>query len=269
MENRYEEYSSFPDGLPFICMPRLHRSAINLSREANWHENLEIQLCVAGDGSVLLDGRRILFSPGETVVVNSGVIHHTRTESELCYSCLIMDHTFCREAGIDPTGLRFEEHIASERLVDLFREIEHYYTKESTPCRIARLRLLALSMLIELREKHTLSAVAGIADTAMHQNVKNAIQYIRLHEGERLSLDSIAHALYINKYVLARQFKTITRQTVVQYIHSYRCHRAHALLQEGATVTEAARQCGFANLSFFAKTFQRYIGSLPSACRKR
>ncbi|MBQ8352126.1 MAG: helix-turn-helix transcriptional regulator [Clostridia bacterium] len=269
MENRYEEYSRFPDGMPFVCMPRLQRSAIHASREANWHENLEIQLCEEGAGSVLLDGRRVPFARGETVVVNAGVIHHTGTEGELCYSCLIMDHAFCREAGIDPATLCFETHFASEEMVELFHQIEQTDREKDSPCRVARLRLLALSLLILLREEHTLSIGAGTPDTAMHQNVKGAIQYIRAHMQEKLSLAEIAQALYVNKYVLARQFKAVTRQTVVSYLNSYRCQTAYSLLQNGATVAEAAHACGFTNLPFFAKTFRRYIGVLPSACRKK
>ena len=116
MENRYEEYSSRPDGVPFVFSSRLHRSAIHASREANWHGNIEIQLCDGGEGSVLLDGRRISFSRGETAVINTGVIHHTGTEGELTYSCLIMDAAFCLAAGIDPATLRFEEHFCDPSL---------------------------------------------------------------------------------------------------------------------------------------------------------
>ena len=269
MENRYEEYSRFPDGQPFLFMPRLQRTALHCSREANWHENLEVQLCEEGEGSVLLDGQRVGFAQGETVVVNTGIIHHTGTEGSLVYSCLILDLAFCREAGIDPTALRFAAHIASKKIALLFHEIEHTLYACASPCRTARLRRLALSLLIILREEHTLPGVPGEAAGTTYQNVKNAIQYIRTHESEPLSLATLAQALYVNKYVLARQFKAVTRQTVVQYVHSCRCQRAHALLQAGATVSEAARECGFTNLSFFARTFRRYIGLSPSACKRK
>jgi AraC-like DNA-binding protein len=269
MENRYEEYNSRTDGIPFVLSSHLHRSALLVSREANWHENLEIQLCNEGEGSVLLDGQRVGFARGETVVVNAGVIHHTGTEGELVYSCLIMDSAFCREAGINPSALRFEEHFADQRVCEHFAEICRVYAAKDAPCRVARLRLLALSLLILLREGHTISTVTGAADTAMHQNAKAAIRYIRAHASEHLSLEGIAQALYVNKYVLSRQFKAVVRQTVVGYLNGYRCQQAYAMLQNGATVAEAAHACGFANLSFFAKTFRRYIGTPPSACRKK
>ena len=269
MENRYEEYSSRPDGVPFVFSSRLHRSAIHASREANWHGNIEIQLCDGGAGSVLLDGRRISFSRGETVVVNTGVIHHTGTEGELTYSCLIMDAAFCLAAGIDPATLRFEEHFCDPAVERLFEGIREAEADTGDPCRVARLRMLALSLLILLRERHTCETNAAHAEAGMHRNVKNAIRYMRTHPHDRISLADIAQAIYVNKHVLSRQFKAVTGQTVMGYLNRDRCCRARVLLQGGATVAEAAHDCGFANLSFFAKTFFRYMGMLPSACRKK
>lgn len=267
MENRYEEYEHFAGGLPFSFQPRITRVAAYGSREANWHENVELQLGLAGEGSVLLDGQRYPLSKGDTVIVNSGVIHHTGTTGELTYSCLILDTAFCRESGIDPTALSFTPHIQAPEIAALFAEITRCMAEGDDPCRTARLRILALSLLILLRERCTTSEQPRRTAGAAQETVKAAIRYIRSHTDAPLSLSSLAAALYVNKYVLSRHFKQVTRQTVGQYISHCRCRRAEELLRAGATVSEAAAQCGFANLSFFAKTFRRCIGVPPSACR--
>lgn len=267
MENRYEEHEHFAGGIPFSFQPRITRTAAYGSREANWHENVELQFGVAGEGSVLLDGQRYPLAVGDIVIVNSGVIHHTGTTGELTYSCLILDTAFCRASGIDPTALSLAPHTRDGEMVALFTEITHCMADEDDPCRTAKLRRLALSLLILLRERYA-TAAPPHRPAAAQKTVKAAIRYIRTHTGEALSLSSLAAALYVNKYVLSRHFKAVTRQTVGQYISLCRCRRAEELLRAGATVGEAAQQCGFANLSFFAKTFHRCMGVSPSACKK-
>ena len=54
---RHEEYQSFTNGLPFVLNVNLERSRYNFSKENNWHDNLEIQICTEGSGAVLLDGK--------------------------------------------------------------------------------------------------------------------------------------------------------------------------------------------------------------------
>lgn len=267
MENRYEEYEHFAGGVPFSFQPRITRTATYGSREANWHENVELQFAVAGAGSVLLDGQRYPLAAGDTVIVNSGVIHHTGTTGTLTYSCLILDTAFCKESGIDPTTLPLVPHTHDNEIAALFAEITRCMARPDDPCRTARLRGLALLLLILLRERYTTSAPQRRPAGTAHETVKAAIRYIRTHTDMPLSLSSLADALYVNKYVLSRHFKAVTRQTVGQYISHCRCRRAEELLRAGATVSEAAQQCGFANLSFFAKTFRRCIGVPPSACR--
>jgi len=259
--DRYEEYGRFSDGVPFVFHDRLVRNEGSLYREANWHENPEIQLCEAGNGSVLLDGARICFSEGDVVTVNSGVIHRTETEGSLVYSCLILDSAFCRRAGIEVGSITFEEHFQSEVIAGIFARIRKAYENRAIPCRTAELQMLALELLIELCRQHT--ARAAVARGGTHTTVKNAISYIRTHYREKNSLADVAQAIYVNKYVLSRRFKAVTGQTVVEYLHAYRCMRAAELLEGGASVGEAALSSGYSNLSFFSKCFQRYMGKRP------
>jgi AraC-like DNA-binding protein len=41
-----------------------------------------------------------------------------------------------------------------------------------------------------------------------------------------------------------------------------------ALLKKGTSVSEAAENCGFQNLSYFSRTYKKYIGELPGKHKK-
>ncbi len=267
MQNRYEEYVHFEDHIPFRLWIGIHRSAILASREANWHENVEIEYCNRGEGRVLIDGVSYPFQSGDMIAVNSGLIHHTGTEGELDYSCLIIDSAFCREAGIDLTAYHFTPEIHDPEANAIFLQICKSFVAYDDPLRVARLRMYALSLLLRLCEAHG-RPMAGRAEDR-HEDIKRALDYIRVHYRERITLDAMSEALYLNKYVLSRRFKSVVGMPLFSYIGAYRCNRAATLIAAGESVKSAALGAGFENMSFFAKTFRRYMGKNPSEYKKK
>ena len=259
---RYEEYSGLPSELPFVFFRRLERTRDRRSAEMNWHEDPEIQLCLEGEGTVLINGVRFPFRAGDLAAVNPNEIHYTDTETRLVYACLIIRADFWRQMGIDPEGIRFSPTFRSDRISGLFRELESV-SGADVPFRAARLNGIVLQIMIALCEDHGISGEPLPGDKGFG-TVKGAVKYIREHYAGKLSLDAIARAVCVDKYTLCREFKAFTGQTPVSYINAYRCGRAAELLAAGATVSEAATACGFENLSYFTKVFKRCRGILPS-----
>lgn len=269
VHSRHEQYPFLSNDLPFVFYANLERSYFYRSSENNWHDNLEIQFCVKGSGTVLLDGRKIPFSPGDIAVVNSNVMHYTGTNTEITYSCLILSSAFCEQNGIRPTGLCFESHIQSPVLIGLFHRLTAVYVDPDTPFRLAKLNQIVLEILIELAEHHTMEQSGRGMESRKQKNVKAVISYLRENYHRRITLEEIGAAVLHDKYALCREFKELTGQTIMENLNNYRCIKAIEFLDEGHSVTETASLCGFENLSFFSKTFRRYIGKLPSEYKNR
>lgn len=265
---RHEEYGQLIDGLPFVLYTDLKRTPFLRSKDNNWHENLELQLCTEGCGAVLLDGEKHLFNVNDIVVVNSNVLHYTGTDTSLTYHCLIVSTDFCRQVGLDPNFMHFEPHLQSSALVALLNSLKELYLDPAAPCRIAKLNKIVLEILITLSEHHTAQKTALDTDTKRFEIVKATISHIRSHYGQRITIDEISRAVLFDKYALCREFKKLTGQTIVENLNNYRCIKAIEYLSAGYTVTHTAALCGFDNLSFFSKTFEKYIGKLPSAYKK-
>lgn len=266
LKTRYEEFPKAKDALPFVLKTGIVKTLENCGNEANWHENPEIQLCTRGAGFVLINGEKYDVAVNDMVVVNSDLIHYTGSPDSLEYTCLIIDAGFCRELGIDPASLLFEPHFQSGPLLRLLEALEETYTNTCDVCRTARLRGIVTGILIELREKHTL-AINPASGKASSGAAQNAIRFIRENYNRKLSLDEIAKYVLTDKYSLSREFKRLTKQTVVEYINRYRCGMAIDYIRDGETVSNAALLCGFNNMSFFTRIFKRYIGKLPSDIR--
>ncbi|MBQ2754838.1 MAG: helix-turn-helix transcriptional regulator [Clostridia bacterium] len=264
-ELRYEEHSWLNEKLPFFVNFGIEITPTKYSHQANWHENLELQYCSAGVGVVSLDGEMREVSQGDIVAVNTNVIHHITSKERVCYTCLIIDQNFCNDADIDTHNLRFIPYFRNETMASLFRELNETYVNTNDVCRIAKLRDIVLRILIELRTNYV---VADSTDNSVKKDVfnrvKHTIKYIRENYSQKMSLDEIAKNVFSNKYVLSREFKKATNHTIIEYINSYRCKKAKGFIEEGYTIGETARMCGFDNMSFFTKTFKRFMGKLPS-----
>lgn len=261
---RHEEYGHLTDGLPFVLNTDLKRTYFNNSKENNWHDDLEIQLCTGGSGTVLLDGKEFRFNKNDIVVVNSNVIHYTGTDTELTYSCIIISSDFCKQVGLDQSGVAFSPFIQSTRIMELFQNLIDTYLNINEPYRIAKLNQMLLGILIELAEHHTIPKNSIREDKDL-EKIKSTILYIRNNYNRKITLDDISKAVLYDKYALCRKFKKLTGQTIVQNINNYRCIKAIDYLNAGYTVAQTALLCGFENLSFFTKTFKKYVGRLPSS----
>ncbi len=277
MSNRYEDYAFFADNIPFVLHQNVKRNGSARGYDANWHENFELQICNEGEGMVFIDGCEFAFSPNESIAVNSGLTHYTETESTLRFSCIIIDSQFCRDAGIDIIDLKIDTKIHDDEIAAIFAKLCATYNEAPNLTRIARLRKYTLELVIRLCEYHHVPEEAtrqsgrrngkhGGHGTQMasRETVKAAINYMREHFHEKITLDGMANALFANKYTLSRQFKSIVGVTVFEYLSSYRCHRASLLIASGESIKSAALSCGFENISFFTKTFKRYMGKKPS-----
>ncbi|MBR2043020.1 MAG: helix-turn-helix transcriptional regulator [Clostridia bacterium] len=266
---RYEVYPHIKGSLPFSFNQSIKKNPLNFTTSANWHENLEIQFCLYGEGIVLLDGTEYNITVGDIIVANSNVIHHMNTKSNVEYACIIIDTDFCKQCDIDPTLIFFEAHFKSKKIFDLFLEFKEVYNDTQNPCRCAKLLSLLLEILIELRQNHTKTFNSKDAKSPYFEKIKDAINIIRQNFNEKLTLEKIAKQVFINKFTLSKEFKKLTQMTVTEYINSYRCRKAVDYIKEGLTVSEAAHKCGFNNMSFFTKTFKNLMGQLPSKYKSR
>lgn len=68
-----------------------------------------------------------------------------------------------------------------------------------------------------------------------------------------------------SRYYFSRQFKSIMGMTVMKYVEFLRCRHAKELLISGISVTKAAQECGFSELSYL----QRCLNGSMGCCLRR
>lgn len=82
---------------------------------------------------------------------------------------------------------------------------------------------------------------------------------------ESFSVEDLADAVAFSRSQLHRKLKALTGKGPNEIIRHYRLSRAKSLLEQGAgTVSEIAFSVGYANISYFTKSFKQAFGQLPS-----
>jgi len=77
------------------------------------------------------------------------------------------------------------------------------------------------------------------------------------------SVNSVTEALSVSRSLLHRKMKATLGLPIGDYIRRRRLVRACELLRQGYNVSETAYRTGFADPSYFSKTFKRMLGITP------
>lgn len=262
------ETHHFPNPLiPFIYHPHYH--LVRSEVETNWHKNIELLYCFTGSGYVRCGASVFDFVPGDIVAVSADQLHTIGTDGELSYCCLIIGSSFCAENGLPVENLSFQNVINDPELTALMQTIPLLRERAGAGeiCAVADYRYAVLGILRKLCSGHC-APTADAPVGSSGEYTKKAITYIRKHMAEKMSLDSIAVQVGISKFHLAREFKAMTGNTIIGFINTLRCWEAKRLIENGSGVSVAAYACGFDNLSYFSKTFQKLLGAPPSSFAK-
>ena len=96
--------------------------------------------------------------------------------------------------------------------------------------------------------------------------VKN---YIYQHYGEDLNLEMLAEKVYLSSGYLSSIFKKETGMNLNRFIKVFRMEKAGEFLHDtNMKVAQISEKVGFANVSYFCRSFREYYGCSPESYRK-
>lgn len=137
-----------------------------------------------------------------------------------------------------------------------------------------RLVKLTLDQLIKSRQlifDKYFGAISGAAENEKATSIdKEFIQKILSYINDNisdsnLSVESLASELNLSRSQLYRKVKTLTGQSVNEFLRKIRLQRAKQKLENGSsTISEVCYQVGFSSRSYFTKCFKAHFGVLPT-----
>ena len=237
----------------------------------HFHEDIEITLCVAGEGAFYLGAEVYPLHRGQLFLIDSSVLHRSAANEE--YRCIAFHISPETLAGLGTAQTDFAANIASCSHVATIdeaqiSEIEAYYRKLAAVCGDGfgddmRQTIVVLEFLLTCFSHFVkVTPAVGVANGTLGK-VSPILKYIQDHLEDPLTIGDIAKTFFMSKYYLCHIFKEGTGFSVMDYVINCRILRARALLRQGVRVQEAGERAGFRSNEHFIRTFKKLTGMTP------
>jgi AraC-like DNA-binding protein len=126
--------------------------------------------------------------------------------------------------------------------------------------------LITEEILLRLLRSDAAAAVrSGVRRAPDADRILQAMQFIREHAAERLSVREIARQVAMSPSHFAHRFRAVARVSPMRYQRDVRLDQARELMMSGALrAGEVARRIGFESAAHFTREFKRRYGTPPS-----
>ncbi|MCL2254006.1 MAG: AraC family transcriptional regulator [Lachnospiraceae bacterium] len=258
-----------------------------------WHAEFEVIIVNHGEADVMVDDKMVHLTPGQGVFINQNVLHaiHPYGESRNCslYSLtfhpdfLFNQNNHIAEKYFSPvinspelkTFFMDEAEVLSEKLLDLINDVI-----AANAVKAYGYELVTRSKLYEFWYYFLQSVDAKPSDEPKplpvlsldEIRVKEAIRYVEDNYAQPITLDTLAASIHISKSECCRCFKRTLKLTPIEYVMRFRIFAAARLLHNGdptiLSISDLAFSVGFNSVSYFNKTFRKYLNQTPSEYKR-
>ena len=126
--------------------------------------------------------------------------------------------------------------------------------------------LLATSNEVEMLKARPIASVSVLKE---QQRLQKVYHFIEANYQNAIDVNDVAKLCNLTTAAFCRYFKKSTHYTFTDFLNQFRVNQSKKLLMQDKNVTEACYESGFANISYFNKTFKKVTGENPSTFKKK
>ncbi|WP_213992146.1 AraC family transcriptional regulator [Sodalis sp. dw_96] len=244
------------------------------------HEIFEFVLCRGSGGRLFTDDGEIEFRSSRTILVPPNIPHRfSFGEGEIGRLKIVCAPPEDLPRYLSPTqvalvnglgaaGVTMADHPDKELcLSQLSDMITDGFGNDDV--RTEQLKWSAANLLLALhaQARH----LAQDHSVYRHRGkIQDIVTWIENNLKEDLTIEQAASLFGLSRSLLTREFRLHTGRSFVDYCNVRRVQKAATLLvTEFGSVTQAALESGFSNLSHFHRQFKMYFGLTPAAFRRK
>ncbi|MBS7008977.1 AraC family transcriptional regulator [Anaerostipes sp.] len=253
----------------------------------HWHKEVELFYIEKGTLEYSTPGGRIIFPAGSGGLVNSNVLHATKSLDEK-KDTIQMNHIFDTALISGQRGSLLEQKYILPVTGSLQAELISFFPE--TPKEKRLLRLLRDSFYLspdefgyEMLLRSALSKLwcllLSVSEPLLDQRnphngsdekIKSMMQFVQEHYAQKLTVLQIASAAYISERECFRIFRQNLGMTPLEYVKSFRIQQACIMLSDlNMSISFIGQSCGLGSSSYFAKAFREALGCTPKEYRRK
>lgn len=261
----------------------IDRRTIQKSKQpgVHWHDYCEVELVCSGSGLHVINNHPLALMPGSVYLVTPTDFHRIcLQESDVLqlyhiqFGCSVLSGSLMQRIMQSheraPYGLCAQLSGDDLRLMrEAFDQLsDEFASHRRDGVMMMRACLERLCLMLLRSAESGLPAEDGAVRAEASSPVGSAIQYIRYHFRNPLTLSSLARYVHLSSNYFGEMFQKSTGMTFSAYLRMCRLEYAHRLLLETElSISEIARESGFRTSSYFSDVFRRQYNMTPSEYR--
>ncbi len=247
----------------------------------HWHKEFELIRVCSGKFHLFLQNTEFVMTPGDIALVSSGTLHRG-TPEDCMYECVVFDLNMLRRYPGDKVSTLLSAikngevsatgwySNASKDFCTIVHNLFDCLKQETDYYEFSVYGLLYKLFGALYQENKIQTASASRFHNRKADTMRLLLNWIDVHFREPITLNQLAQIADVNEKYLCHLFKDFTDHTPIDYINHLRVEQALREIQENhLSVTDAAYESGFNDLSYFSRTFKKYKGHSPSFYKKQ
>lgn len=241
-----------------------HHQGIDWYEESSSPDSYTLCLVTYGKCVFWIEGKKLIVDKGSLLLIPPQLTFYGKSIPTLFHSkYVIRFQNSCIEDGLPLLGrtkivkLKLGCYeLVSERL----RSILHQWDDRPSYYRHMANALLTEALIYINQEWDR-----GIIADDKYRHVERMKKYIQDHYREKVTKEELGDVIQRTPNYAASLFRSVTNQTISEYVHSRRMKTALYMLTESRlTVQEVSEYLGYRDVSYFHRIFKKKTGVSPS-----
>lgn len=241
------------------------------------HRQYELFYLLRGSLTYHIEGQTYAVHPGDMILIAPNDIHMLQISPEQEYERIVLHFNLellkgaFRELVPEFSGMLWRNPfpVIPSILCQRFRlqETLQSLVKSQEPEHYQGLQALLkiIEVLICLDRLLSQDGLRAVQPVAVDPLVQKVTAFIDANLSQQITLDAMAHKMFVSKSSLCHRFRNAMNMTVNRYITVKRIYIADELIRGGMSVAEAAQSVGYSNYTTFYHNFKAILGKAPSA----
>lgn len=271
-------YNDFNPTILFVSKQRM-------TKQSNYHDHdfAEITYILSGKGRYLVDGKEYAVTAGDIIMCNPGVKHQNlqvnAKEPTVEFFTGFTDFHF---KNMPKNSIAFRDnnyilHTSNETKQEISKHCYEMVAENESnqvgkyfmlKAHLMQIMLLIIREITEVQD----GGQKGCNFESYNKSyaVKQIINYLNENYESKISLDQIAHNMYLSPVYVSKIFKEETGESPINYLIKIRLEKAKDILSisKGSSIKSVANRVGYEDVYHFSKLFKKYYGISPLYYKK-